>query len=432
MSGHHHPGGPVLCWDVLREIALAAPRPTCATLMRTCRTFYTSPAIARAALHDEVALTDSTNVYRFLDFLEASPDGGGRFPFLRNLSIRMRRLKPSAGAMRRMVEGVPRMTGLVVLSIHHADQTLKTWGPVFVDALAALTSLRRLTLHGGGPVMAQLLSALSNANRLVALDVDWTVTVGPGRNDFFHSLPRLSEDAWRSMHPVPFLRGCASTLEELSCARWHTCPGTPAPLYAQVYPKMRRLQIEWDDHLVVAHYIRAFPNIASLHLWTGHEVVYDHLDDDARIQRIHALRDANTHQLGGASSKSYWPHLETYTGSLTHLYILSLTCRIPIIRFDEEITSDAHLPMLMDVLSRAQPVHLKFKFHAQSTVLDRPAHSSLASILQNAECAARLESLAVDMTLTRRVDRDVDVDGRLVSSVPSLHASALQLTVLRL
>ena len=76
--------GPKLCWGVLREAALVAPRQTCATLMRTCRFFYHEGAIS--LLQDRVELTDDQSILRFLNFLEAGDEP--RFPYVRNTSFR--------------------------------------------------------------------------------------------------------------------------------------------------------------------------------------------------------------------------------------------------------------------------------------------------------------------------------------------------------
>ncbi|KAI0708049.1 hypothetical protein C8Q76DRAFT_139706 [Earliella scabrosa] len=211
------------------------------------------------------------------------------------------------------------------------------------------------------------------------------------------------------MHPVPFLSKWTSTLEELSCKCWHTYPDAqPLSLFTEVYPKMRKLQIEYDYHLVAAHYIRAFPNLVSLHLWTGHTAVIPDVQNNAAAERIDALRDENMqmqHRLGLDSLTSYWQHLDEYTGSLTHLYILGLTCRICAMRFDEAV-SEAHLPLLLAVLSHAQPVHLKI--HGWAALLDHPTHR-LAWVLQQADCARRLESLAIHLTLHSLNKRDMDV-----------------------
>ncbi|KAI0708044.1 hypothetical protein C8Q76DRAFT_800321 [Earliella scabrosa] len=389
--------------------------------MRTCRFFYHQGAIS--LLQDRVELTDDQSILRFLNFLEAGDEP--RFPYVRNISFRIANFWVSPIEIRnRIVKAVSRMTGLISLSIRDAGRTLKTW-PGFGDALATLTSLRRIKLHGGGPTMVHLLSSLSRANRLLAIDVDWTLRREENEVDghgFFHT--RVSPDAWPSMHPVPFLSHCAPTLEELSCRRWHTHPGPGTPVYAEVYPRMRRLQIVHDSHPVAAHYIRAFPNLTSLHLWTNQDVI----TPTVPLLPIRNMNMLMQYQLGLDSAASCWPHLETYTGSLTHLYALCLSCHIPMIRFDEGV-SDAHLPMLMDVLSRAQPVHLKF--YGQGVILDHPTHS-LASVLQYVDGAARLESLAVGLTLMSRVDRDMDVDGRLDELATMLARIPVSLRRLRL
>ena len=117
------------------------------------------------------------------------------------------------------------------------------------------------------------------------------------------------------------------------------------------------------------------------------------------------------HRLGLDSPTSCWQHLHTYIGLVIPLYSLGLPCRISSIKFIDWLTEE-HLSLLPDVLSRAQPVHLKLR--GWDTPLDHAAHN-LASVLQHADCSARLESLAIHIVFTTRSEPDEAIARSLVS-----------------
>ncbi|KAI0722000.1 hypothetical protein C8T65DRAFT_734978 [Cerioporus squamosus] len=282
------------------------------------------------------------------------------------------------------------MTRLERLEIYDGETLLSAY-PLLGEATAKLTSLHHLDIAKAGRLTCELIKVLQSNLRSIKLQVHWLDDgMDDSDDDDGLSAIEVTSDRLTEYHPVPFLAKWASTLEELVCETWYT--GSDVPVFTQVYPKLRFLDIKRDD----------FP--LSYHRW----------DDPFLAEGFRLHREANIRAQLASDGPGTWQHLQEFEGYLHDLHLLGLTSRISSIRFSNCITA-RDLDMLSVVLSCAQPLHLMLG--VQGTLLNHPEHS-LAMILRESG-AARLESLVVTITLTE-AERDADIPSLLHALASSL------------
>ncbi|RDX49789.1 hypothetical protein OH76DRAFT_1403381 [Lentinus brumalis] len=379
---------PILNIDILREIAWLSDRRTCAALVSTCRFFYQEAA--KCLLHYPVRLRDyfGRDVGTFVHFL--GPDSRKRASYVRDLRLQgCYHVSPeTVSAFQRVVS---QMTGLQCLVIE--DEVL-CYIPSLTDTLADLTSLRRLQIIGAGERTCDFLTYLQS--NIISLSVDWDDDDG----NWFRS-QGMGEEEWADYHPVPLLAKWSSSLEELTCEAWDTA--STLPKFTEVYPRMRRLVINGANSPLVAPYIRAYPNLASLSVQLS-SVLDFHLPAYEERSRHRALNICSQEAVDGPGT---WQNLEEYIGSLADLYLLGLTCRIPRVVLLKYL-SKRDLEPLSAVLTYAQPTHLKLE--GDGALLGHPTHS-LQIILREAGLS-QLESLVVAIDLYR-AQKELDVGAEL-------------------
>ncbi|RPD56448.1 hypothetical protein L227DRAFT_656274 [Lentinus tigrinus ALCF2SS1-6] len=393
-----------LNWDVLREIARYADRATCTSLMLTCRFFYRE--VPKTILSERVQLSHVDRVSKFLQFVQAN--NGSRYHYMRDISFCISIL-PSQ-LLDSLVRSIARMTRLERVRIDFGDAFLNTF-PGLADAIAKLTSLRRLHIVHAGSLTRAFLNSLQS--RLVSVTLTWIYGfLGNGTD------PHLLNNH----HPVFLLARWTSTLKKLVCKNWRT--STDVPVFNHSYPKLHTLEMDGGkDFPLVAPYIRAFPNLRRLWVETGHSnsVLGFHASFTERIIRH---RERNISSQLDPYEPGTWQHLEEFRGCLVDLYLLGLTSRISSVRLLKDLRAH-HLNFLSDVLSYAQPLHLTIK--GESELLTHPT-CNLNTVLRKSG-AARLESLDIAIILLAE-DGTCDIISLLHDLASSL--SQLPLRKLRL
>ncbi|KAI0762201.1 hypothetical protein C8Q74DRAFT_1371294 [Fomes fomentarius] len=385
---------PALPWDILREIAFICPRRTCATLMRTCIFFYHEAAAS--ILGHEIMLYSTYSTAHFLNFLHAGKKP--RYPCVRHLDLHYTYSPPSPDSAKALADAIALMTGLVNLVIHSGEYTFMHW-PAVGDAVASLPSLRQIVIENAGPRSWQIfLSLQSTKFRSVKLHIS-------------DSDREPERTPWLSSHPVQLFGRWTSTLTELrySSPRLLAPQYTP-PFHPEVYPMMRTLWICHGDSMVPSPYIRAFPNLAHLHVHCTSRIygaVYEDRTSNIRSQREVQL-------LGPAPQHSGWQELIQFNGSLSDLYALALNCHISHIKLDNRM-DDTPLPPLSTVLADARPSHLNIHWCPWSLPETK---NSLPEILQT-QGASRLQSLVVSCEIYEATPFE-DVASALSSLATSL------------
>ncbi|RPD56434.1 hypothetical protein L227DRAFT_531975 [Lentinus tigrinus ALCF2SS1-6] len=417
---------PALNYDVLLEIGAVATGLTVSALMQTCRRLYHD--CAQYLLTGVVRLKSEKTVVDFCRFVEA--DGYSRCSYVREMECKTYELSPASS--QQFLEVIPRLTRLESLRLPAAEDTLAS-EPSLVVAFASLTSLRHLDLFW---VHGHTMDLLANMrSSLKSLTITF-LSVWPHEDSIFWD--NIKDDVWLNCHPVPFLRQHMSSLQKLHMCIWHTFPqyetilvrGYPQlPAYPQVYPNMRSLEIERCNFALCLPYIRGFPNLMHLSMKTDHAWDLDATDsrDTARTLRNHRAENVRSQM----DSRTTWEHLEDFTGTVVDLYMFGLVCPIPRVELTDRLErKSCNLPLLADVLSYAQPVHLKLE--GDGTLLSDPASETLAlPDLLRTRGGSRMENLDVTFRLDKS-DEDLDVGAALEYFAASLEGTPLRRLSLKL
>ncbi|RPD71392.1 hypothetical protein L226DRAFT_573878 [Lentinus tigrinus ALCF2SS1-7] len=393
---------PRLNWDVLREIARCADRATCTSLILTCRFFYHEAA--KTILFEPVLLHNEDHVSKFLRFVQA--DDNSRYTYVRDVSFDFYELPPQL--LDSLVRSMAHMTRLERMYLGMGERFLNIF-PVLADAIARLTSLRRLAINYAGDLTCAFLNSLQSG--LVSVTLTWIWR-------FEHEIdPHLLNN----QHPAFLLARCASTLEELIYKNWLT--SSEVPVFNHSYPKLRTLEMYCDDEFpLVVSYIRAFPNLRRLRVETLHSESDSEVVQASVTERLTRHRERNISSQLDPHGPGTWKHLEEFCGFLVDLYVLGLASRISSVTFLDDLGGAHHLDFLSAVLSYAQPLHLEI--HGRSRLLARPT-LNLTTILRQSG-AARLESLDIAIRL---LEKDGTLD--IISHLHALASSLSQLPSLR-
>ncbi|KAI0762199.1 hypothetical protein C8Q74DRAFT_1371292 [Fomes fomentarius] len=385
---------PALPWDILRDIAFTCPHDTCTTLMHTC-TFFLHEAAA-SILSQELRLSHESTTVAFLKFLHGGKKP--RYPCVRHLALRFNPnffsppLSPeSEGAL---AGAIALMTQLVIVEIK--EDTIAKW-PALGDAIAFLSSLREIIVLEAGPRSLQHFLSLQSANlRSIKIEISQ------------HESERAP---WLSAHPVQLFRRWKSTLTELDYSLYAHPAYDVSSCYPEVYPMMHTLSICHRGRVDPTPYIRAFPNLAHLHVDSRSQLNKD--VHEYRILNIRSQREV--HCLGPASPHLGWRGPIRFKGSLVDLYALALNCHISHLKIVGFINDTVHLPMLSEVLADTRPLHLNIS--GPPEILHHPT-TSLSSIFQT-QGASRLESLVISYRVDWRTPYE-DVASALSSLATAL------------
>lgn len=378
---------PVLNYDILLEIAAASSWSDSAGLLNACR--YLHSEGPKALLRKTIDLSAQDQLLHFLAFLRGSLDDV-RFKSVRSICLVFPGLKEVASSELSSV--LPRLCNLSSLYVANSEYLRDD----LLSALGALTSLRTLSLRGAGQHTVKMLQ--SSQSKLVSIYISF-----PPKNDedAFFDRYITQQDDWPQYHPVILLAHSRSTLRELECDRWHTHPEvTPDP--GIVYPEMRRLTMGSASYPLTVSFIRAYPNLTYLSIYTGES---DDRPCSARErQRYDTHRNKNL--LAQAPPGCSWQELKETSGALVDLYLLGLTCLIE--RMELNLSHPDYRYMVEPVLSYSQPRHLVLR--GWPGQLEFPAN--VFAVLQG-QGGTRLESFSLDARL-EETDREVDVAAIMV------------------
>ncbi|KAI0748759.1 hypothetical protein C8Q80DRAFT_1271116 [Daedaleopsis nitida] len=258
--------------------------------------------------------------------------------------------------------------------------------PPFATAVAQLTSLRHVVISNVGHLSCFLRTVQSKPLRSISLS--W-LTYDEGMEP--HEVQKVE------YHPVALLSQWTSTLESLAGNAWFTLLELPVFPHT-VYPKMRKLRIDWDDHPLVAPYIRAYLNLEWIDFRAGD--VFNWENDEETLREHHEL-NVRSQSIAGTR----WQELERVDGCLIDFYILGLVCPISRVNLRTSIRSEHDLEILSEVLTYAQPKELKIA--AQILHTDH----SFSELLRTA-AGSRLENLLLHIDLSTS-DRKVDIAAAL-------------------
>ncbi|TFK93204.1 hypothetical protein K466DRAFT_658664 [Polyporus arcularius HHB13444] len=375
--------------DILREIAFHASRPTCLTLMRTCKFLYSEGA--KAALRHPVTLTHYMGMFKFLRFLHA----GDRFRYVRELRICF--VTTNLAGLSDLEESIRLMTGLEALlfdvDTERNDYAEHMLGYFLIDAISRIPHLRRISIKGADPGAKDLMRTLqTNSLESVLLNWDFARHWVRGHPPFVGS-----GDSLPSLHPVPFLAKWTSTLQELTCVHWYNSP--VLLVYPHVYPHMRRLTItKASGYLLLAPLMRAYPNLAYLNVDTFGGTGIDYSDPEE-------VRSINVSSQHAADAPGPWRSLKEVVGPVDELYALGLQAPIGILRIVDSV-SNGSLEDFTAVLRDVQPRGIQL---AADGELFLPRFAKLvrgpgASRLENIDLRVHLHGDLADKNIAAMLD----------------------------
>lgn len=386
---------PVLNYDILLEVMKMCPRPDCARFMRTSRFFHTHGF--EALLSHDISMFTEECLARILAFLRKDPDK--RFKLVRSMRFGFFDLTDSTTL--ELADALRRMVNLRVLSIVYSEDVILSYPePALFDALAALTSLRKLDLSYAGEHTIRLLR--SSRSELVEVNVhllDMSEDQG-----FFDTIPAGDRPLH---HPVVLLQHSRSTLQELSSYRWYMDADAP-PDPALVYPQMRRLDLQRSLFPCTLPLINAYPNLTHLRFHTGESEHRQYLQSDIEAYDARHALNVSKQEASGRT----WASLSEYCGTLVDLYLLGLTCPINRVYLHSMPTVLHH--MLPPVLAHARPRDLTLQ-NWPTTLRDTPPAEVFAAL--HGAAVSRLEIFCIEA----RVEHDdgaVDIAAVLVRFRP--------------
>ncbi|KAM5543636.1 hypothetical protein V8D89_002887 [Ganoderma adspersum] len=371
--------------DILLTILSLSPPKTVTSIMETCHFLYHEGA--KVILQQPVFLRGSEQQdlaqLRFIQVEDLS-----RCSYVRNLSIYIPTVSEVVASALMVL--VPRMCNLVVLSV--TELMFK----IYPNLLYAFASLRSVKTFAIGPVRdksCELVRMLQSELVSASIVPASTNQPGPGQRPFFAA----------SCHPLYLLQRSASTLQTLTYSDVQTFTSPPII----IYPKVRQLILCSEDELApfLPPYIVAFPNLVHLSLAVDTLPPVSGelpLQPPPRNQAQIAVMPQ-----GLTRDALVWRHIETYTGTLSHLQALGITFPIPRL-YLTALPGAPYTLALTEVLAYTQPVHLTI------TYLDQPfSHTPACPDLLTAlssDGASRLRSLALRIDLMAAdVDSDFDV-----------------------
>ncbi len=377
-----------LTYDILLHmISLYSCASEAVPLIATCRVLYHEGV--KIALKKPVVIFDATELASFLKFLHA--ENSSRCRYLKELDIWGFHAEPEL--VQELLKILPLLVNIETLQLASAEQFLAS-DPALPMAFAALTSLRHVDVCGASDATCAFLSSLNSP--LVSATVDFITDHDDDSTDLWD---RLTVDQWPIYHPTALLGNLSSTLEELRCVSWST---TPVAIRSdRVYTNMRKLSIEVHNlHLRIDPFICAFPNLTDLNVHTDN--FYDPIYE-TDLEAMRTSHETNVRQQ--LTSCGTWTRLEHFTGRLSDLYAIGLTCRIGRITIVDDVGDELRMGMLATVLRYARPLHLKLQGIA-CTMLEGSEPSFISTL--RSEGASALLNLDVCIYFGEE-DRDRDL-----------------------
>ena len=326
-------------FSVLEVQSFAGRVDDVSSMSKTCRTIRHEAV--KYLLGHAVRLRDADDIVSFSHFMHGEPDR--RYPLLRGtLRIEAGSLSAvAATALYQLILPVSHLTRLVLI---HADEIFSS-AINMAYAFAALTCIKHLEFHAShNDDYTGCIYLLRNMqSRLITVSLN---------------LPRpLARFVYGYHHcdlnsPMKMLHNSADTLTEFSGTNLEARGSGARP---SIFPNVTRLDVELWLMPLIAPYIVAFPNATSVRISCVTQ--FDELT-------LPVFRRMNEERQEGGRP---WPTLDDLTGTLAHLYMMSLRSRVKALT----ILSDRDLypiSYLRDVLSQSAPRHLHLEL--SSSVLN--------------------------------------------------------------
>ena len=310
---------PVLNYDILLAImSQCDSQSTISRMMQTCR--YLSDKGDRYLLRNGVTIRSVSALHGFFRFLEPEGSDGVRLRFLRGLTLEMQDVRGPLAA--RLVELVARMTHLENLALVHSEYILKNV-PGLSEAICNLRSLRNLSIGSASRKACETLQGLRSPLEQCTLR-SYASEDEASREPFRDSL-RVGK--YPEYHPTVLCEAFSTSLQELTVVYGCLGPTIRAFDPPAIYPNLRRLSLTNPER--TAHtYIRAFPNLEWLALWSHHEMH----EQCGRLERVpinYDLEKVRARNIAQREAHGTWEHLQECTGDVQGLFILDLTCHVP-------------------------------------------------------------------------------------------------------
>ncbi|PSR97464.1 hypothetical protein PHLCEN_2v4312 [Hermanssonia centrifuga] len=367
----------VLNFDVLAEVMSFIKGSDLLSPMQTCRSLYHA-GVPHLLAHN-INLRTRAKLLSFCRFILTDPS---RFQFLRHLDISVHgRFKTDRKAF----------LLLVLFTYAHQLQRLRIFDCEILDshcqipfAIAALTSLKSLTLHLPNDSAYQMLKCMRS--NIVKISICFY------------------RDDVAPQNPVPLLSYLCHSLQELRVTYVHF-----EGAVEQCYPSLRTLVVDDCQFANVEPLAKSFPNVFDLSVWMGQE------DDDLEVNEIEECRSINQ----TAQDTIGWDGLDQLRGDILSLYMLGLRCQVYHLDVQSTFLTSSRSSQLRAILSDSRPSTFSVRIKAK-----RFEMSFLPPILEPVR--ETLTHLIVYMDLS---DSAGEPDGMLATSLQSFDISFLALNV---
>ncbi|KAI0751921.1 hypothetical protein C8Q80DRAFT_606951 [Daedaleopsis nitida] len=317
-------------YDVLHHIMELCDRKEASKLMRTCKLLYREGA--RPLLRKGVVdLRHEGNILSFTFFLLADDDRRLATPF--GLRFSGGQISPRvADCFCKVIVALSPKLHLLSLHFYNPEDFLCS-DTNLPQAFARIATIDEIVLIDADIHSRTLLEHLSG-------------TVGQVHIEFVFDEddPRFAEDDGDpdDRNPIVLLKSVRQTLTSLSGLWFQTDEDVDA--YDIVYPNMRYLEVETFETPNLAHYLPAFPNLASITLTTGAS------EPDEGQEAFLRARNKSAQALHGR-----WPKLDRIAGSVVDLWCLGLDCPVDNVNLESYPWDTLKF---LDVLADMRPNHL--------------------------------------------------------------------------
>ncbi|KAI0672568.1 hypothetical protein C8Q78DRAFT_1078076 [Trametes maxima] len=321
-----------------------------------------------------------------------------------------------------LINAIPLMSHVVSINWRGTCYLFLGSDPMLVDAFAAMTSLKQLSVNFSGQH---------------GFHIDYGTMFGfEGPQVIAQALGDLDDEALLQRHPVELLSHCSSTLEEMKVRNWRPKPFSGVfcvfPDHPGVFPKMAKICVQTNlipPYAVVL--IRVYPNLTHLEYRPrGYlRVPGEPHFPEQEYGSLEDLRERNVSEQ--VTQGITWRLLREYVGPLSVLYALGLTCPIDTIRLYTERDPDA-VHHLHTALSSARPRQLSLEY--ASSLLDDGSPGvvtciwELPAALDTTRGGSRLQDLRIRFSLRGNCaeDESTDIGALLENLLHSLWASCIQ------
>ncbi|RPD62800.1 hypothetical protein L227DRAFT_609354 [Lentinus tigrinus ALCF2SS1-6] len=393
--------------DIFHVLMTCSDRPTVSRLMRTCSALKYEGT--RSILAKDPELHTGPQTESFVQFAAAGGDpaeSARRLGRLRGLSVGVFETEEEVMVVAPLlkqffVECASYMNNFVRLNIDGFCD-LVPFEPELPAAITMLTTLRTLFIRAMGGYSTGMLGDLQS--RLTHASITIAGGLVSGCDDVV-ALLQHSKDTLRSL--------------SLQFVLFPVQSSSPP-----CFPHLRRLSLNHAANIFTRNLAAAFPNLdrleASCYTLTTVDMVDDNVLDGERADNI------AEQQAGGS-----WSSLRRFTGSLAILYILGLTCHVPVVSVGLDHNEKFNLNWARAIVEDTRPTHLTFNIRFLTYIANQSSHPEDLTALFSHQGFQDVEVLRVKLILDWK-DRDLDLELLLDAFLQALAvcpAKAVVLTV---